>query len=110
MSILGWVFVGLNFVILIVFLAVQPSSSGDYGLYSGGYLRTPPGEKKKVDGFKPMTDEEKEAGFFTKGWWFTLVVGKGLKSRDQSKFFGLFQGYYLYLNIIRVLGMVWVDG
>ena len=39
-----------------------------------------------MDGFKAVSDEDKEAGFFTKGWWFTFVVGKGLKSRDQSKY------------------------
>ena len=74
---------------------MKPSSNGDFGVYVGGYLRTPPGELKKSDGFKPLTDEEKEAGYFTKGWWFTLVVGKGLKSRDQSKYL-LFSRYYRF--------------
>ena len=65
---------------------MEPSSQGDFGVYSGGFLRLPPGEKRKSDGFKPLAEDEKEAGFFTKGWWFTLVVGKGLKSRDQCEY------------------------
>ena len=81
------------------FLAKTAPSRGDFTLYSGGFLRAPPGSQLDTDSLS--TDDQKSAkteklaGLTDKGHFLTLIVGRGLNSKDASKYLFLF----LFLNL-----------
>ena len=60
-------------------------SSGDYTVYDGGFLRSINGRDEE-----PKTDDQKKskssgARVHDRGHYLTLIVGKGLNSKDTSK-------------------------
>ena len=73
-----------------MFLAKTDPSRGSYTIYSGGFLRAPPGFQIDADG--SSTDDQKTAkmeqlaGLTDKGHFLTLIVGRGLNSKDTSKY------------------------
>ena len=76
---LQWILV---FIIpyIIIILASTYITDGEYVVYSGGHLRTPPGEK-----WSSGQDEKKVAGTRTKGCYLTLITGKGNNTKTTSK-------------------------
>lgn len=78
----------------VLILAKVEPSKGDYTVYDGGFLRAPPGFQIDADSTK--TDDQKKAqsekdsksplaGQTDKGHYLTLIVGKGLTSKDSSE-------------------------
>ena len=64
-------------------LASEIVHHGDYTIYSGGHLRTPPGMAQKKGGFG--SGDGKVAGLRTKGHFLTLITGKGNNTKSSSK-------------------------
>ena len=82
-----YVSVNYNFYL---FLAKVNPSSGDYTIYDGGFLRSSP--SSQTDN-AARTDDQKRASngkvpaarVNDRGHYLALVVGKGLNSKDSSK-------------------------
>ena len=72
------------------FLAKTTPSSGDYTVYDGGFLRTPPGttETSRTDDQK-TSNGRMVARVHDRGHYLTLIVGKGLNSKDSSEYCSL---------------------
>lgn len=62
-------------------------SSGDYTVYDGGFLRSLNGHTES----ESKTDDQKKSRpsvrVQDRGHYLTLIVGKGLNSKDSSKLF-----------------------
>lgn len=59
-------------------------NENEYVVYSGGYLRTPPGAKLPSSG-SSSSSSSKVAGYKVKGHYLTLVTGKGNNTKSSSK-------------------------
>ena len=54
-------------------------------VYSGGYLRTPPGMTQVLSKEEAQTDDGKVAGYRTRGKYLTLITGKGKNTKNASE-------------------------
>ena len=87
---LGILLLGMGITFKNFILAKTDPSRGNFTIYSGGFLRAPPGFQ--IDAETSSTDDQKSAkpeklaGLMDKGHFLTLIVGKGLNSKDSSKF------------------------
>ena len=89
---LVWVIYLVETTIFIFYLCLAKTdpSRGNFTIYNGGFLRAPPGFQ--IDADSSSTDDQKSAkpeklaGLMDKGHFLTLIVGKGLNSKDSSKF------------------------
>ena len=63
-------------------------SSGDYTVYDGGFLRNPSSTENET----AKTDDQKKTSKYQtprvheRGHYLTLIVGKGLNSKDSSEY------------------------
>ena len=58
---------------------------GEYIVYSGGFLRTPPGMDQTLAKDDIQTDDNKVAGYRSRGKFLTLITGKGKNTKNSSK-------------------------
>ena len=78
-------------MLTILFLAKTTPTQGNFTIYDGGFLRAPPGFP--IENESTQTDDQKKAsssvvaGHMEKGHFLTLIVGKGLNSKESSKYF-----------------------
>lgn len=70
---------------MILFLAKVDPSVGDYTIYDGGFLRSPPSDSSRTDDQKTSNGRQSPR-VSDRGHYLTLITGKGLNSKDTSKF------------------------